>query len=268
MFERDKDDLRSLGITIELGTFDPLFEDEAGYRIKPESYALQLQNLNSSQVALLSKASQLWREATFAAPAQSGLRKLKSIGIESDFDAIAGITLSPPSTPEQLPEIFEAISERRRINFEYLDEELQPQLRSLEPYRLSHTGGHWYISGRDTGREDIRTFRLDRFASAVKFSSPANAYSFADKLELPIAPITEPSVAVLRIRKGRGVQLRQAGKLISEDSDWDIYEIPYFSESYLLRQVLWSGNDVELLSPDSLRNRIIESLEAVVKLHG
>ncbi|MEY4469305.1 MAG: hypothetical protein RLZZ87_629, partial [Actinomycetota bacterium] len=35
MFERDKEDLRSLGIVIELGTFDPLFEDEAGYRIKP-----------------------------------------------------------------------------------------------------------------------------------------------------------------------------------------------------------------------------------------
>jgi proteasome accessory factor B len=30
MFERDKDDLRNLGIVIEVGTFDPLFEDESG----------------------------------------------------------------------------------------------------------------------------------------------------------------------------------------------------------------------------------------------
>ena len=30
MFERDKDDLRSLGIEIEVGSFDPLFNDEAG----------------------------------------------------------------------------------------------------------------------------------------------------------------------------------------------------------------------------------------------
>ena len=76
MFERDKDDLRSLGINIELGTFDPLFEDEAGYRIKPETYALQLSDINSSQIALLSKAAQMWREAALSAPAQSGLRKL------------------------------------------------------------------------------------------------------------------------------------------------------------------------------------------------
>jgi hypothetical protein len=42
MFERDKDDLRNLGIEIEVGTFDPLFEDESGYRIKPENYQFQL----------------------------------------------------------------------------------------------------------------------------------------------------------------------------------------------------------------------------------
>ena len=33
MFERDKDDLRSLGIEIDVGGLDPLFNDEAGYRI-------------------------------------------------------------------------------------------------------------------------------------------------------------------------------------------------------------------------------------------
>mgnify|MGYP003343356857 CR=1 FL=1 len=30
MFERDKDDLRALGIEIEVGGHDPLFEDEPG----------------------------------------------------------------------------------------------------------------------------------------------------------------------------------------------------------------------------------------------
>jgi proteasome accessory factor B len=42
MFERDKDDLRSLGIEIEVGSFDPLFNDEAGTRSNKRSI-----NLNS-----------------------------------------------------------------------------------------------------------------------------------------------------------------------------------------------------------------------------
>ena len=42
MFERDKDDLRSLGIDIEVGSFDPLFNDEAGYRIKQACIEIDL----------------------------------------------------------------------------------------------------------------------------------------------------------------------------------------------------------------------------------
>ena len=34
MFERDKEDLRALGIPIEVGGYDPLFDDEQGYRIR------------------------------------------------------------------------------------------------------------------------------------------------------------------------------------------------------------------------------------------
>ncbi len=40
MFERDKDELRSLGVAIEVTGLDPLFDDEQGYRIKPENFAM------------------------------------------------------------------------------------------------------------------------------------------------------------------------------------------------------------------------------------
>ena len=57
MFERDKDDLRNLGVVIELGSFDPLFEDEAGYRIAPDGYALDLGAITGIEIALLSLAA-------------------------------------------------------------------------------------------------------------------------------------------------------------------------------------------------------------------
>ena len=46
MFERDKEELRNLGIEIEVGSFDPLFEDEVGYRIRPENYRIQVSELS------------------------------------------------------------------------------------------------------------------------------------------------------------------------------------------------------------------------------
>ena len=60
MFERDKDDLRNLGIDIEVGSFDPLFEDEAGYRIKPDSYQFQLGEISGQEISLLSLAAEAW----------------------------------------------------------------------------------------------------------------------------------------------------------------------------------------------------------------
>ena len=57
MFERDKDDLRSLGISIDVGSFDALFSDEAGYRIKTENYQLDLGEITPTEVSLLSLAA-------------------------------------------------------------------------------------------------------------------------------------------------------------------------------------------------------------------
>jgi proteasome accessory factor B len=69
MFERDKEDLRNLGIDIEVGTFDPLFEDEAGYRIRSENYRLNFDLLTSREFSLISMAIQSWRGAVLGSSA-------------------------------------------------------------------------------------------------------------------------------------------------------------------------------------------------------
>ena len=64
MFERDKDDLRSIGIEIEVGSLDSLFDDEIGYRIRPESFVLTLPDISPTEMAYISLASQIWRTRT------------------------------------------------------------------------------------------------------------------------------------------------------------------------------------------------------------
>ena len=66
MFERDKDDLRSLGIEIEVGDLDVFFEDEPGYRIPQKSYELNVPNLTGRELALLSIASSYWNDSILA----------------------------------------------------------------------------------------------------------------------------------------------------------------------------------------------------------
>ena len=270
MFERDKDDLRSLGINIELGTFDPLFEDEAGYRIKPENYALQLQDLDATSIALLSQAARMWREAALGDDAMSGLRKLKALGIDSDLEPVVDVTTSIQSAPEQLPELIEAVSERRRITFEYLDQELHPQLRRVEPYRLSNSRGYWYLIAFDTDRDGLRTFRLDRFASSVSISGAANSFevdlSALDEEELSFGG--DVDVASIRVRKGKSPSLRTGADVAELDSEWDLLSVQFRNPDYLIREILWAGENAIVLSPPELRSAIIERLEKAVEAHG
>jgi proteasome accessory factor B len=269
MFERDKEDLRSLGITIELGTFDPLFEDEAGYRIKAENYQLQLKGLDPLSIALLSQAGKLWREAALGSAAQSGLRKLRSIGINSDLDSIVEITTSSYSAPEQLPELIEAITSRRVITFEYLDQELVSHVRRIEPYRLSNSRGYWYLVGRDCDKAAFRTFRLDRFNSSINISGKTDAFEIdLESLDTVDSNFgEEPQVAVLHVRKGKSPSLRNEAVISELDSEWDQVTIQYQSQAQLIREVLWAGENAILISPHDLREQLIDSLKKVVASH-
>jgi proteasome accessory factor B len=270
MFERDKDDLRSLGITIELGTFDPLFEDEAGYRIKPESYALQLKSVDPTSIALLSQASKLWREAVLGDSAQSGLRKLKSLGIDSDFDSISQISGGVHDTPEQLPELIEALTERRRVSFEYLDEELASQVRNVEPYRLSNARGYWYLVGLDLDKKALRTFRLDRFSSSITIKGGSQAFEVDLEALDALENIEGDDLYLAKVaaRKGKAPSLRSEASISDLDSEWDLLEIPYRNEQTLIREILWAGENAYIIEPVELRKRVVSILEQAVTLHG
>ena len=270
MFERDKDDLRSLGINIELGTFDPLFEDEAGYRISPESYALQIKDLDTVDLALLSQAALLWQEAALGESAQSGLRKLKGLGLESDLDTFVDVSVTLRATPEQLPSLIEAVSQRTAVTFEYLDQDLKSQVRQVHPYRLSNSRGYWYLIGFDIDRQALRTFRVDRISSSISLQGRAGAYEIdVDALQAEEAKfLGAMKTAHLSIRKGKAPQLRSGAVVMEKNADWDEVQLQYRSEENVIQRVLWYGTDVIVEEPLELRTAIIRRLEEAVALHG
>lgn len=269
MFERDKDDLRSLGIEIELGTFDPLFDDEAGYRIKPERYSLQLDQLNPVQLTLLSQASLAWKKALLAENAQTALRKLKALGIESDFENLAVDNLILPEAPADIPIILDAISEKRILVFDYLNAESQSESRKIAPYRLYRRSGYWYLIALDTAKEEIRTFRLDRFVSLSSTTGSAGAFTVQQELlNQHFESESTYRKASIALRKGRGSSLRSLSTITEIDSDWDNCEVSYQDQEWLVRKVLWLGVDARVIAPFDLRDLVRDKLQQVVEAHA
>lgn len=272
MFERDKDDLRKLGIVIEVGGLDPLFDDEPGYRIRSESYGLNLGRLTGTEVALLSLAAEAWRGAALGESAQSALLKLASLGIASDFDSLP--TMAPKLTvnSSNFVPLAHAITDRISITFGYISADLQQEERHVDPYGLGSRHSNWYLVGHDHDRKAIRTFRLDRISDQVANTTKPGSFVAPedfDVLAFLDAELFEATKrATVKIRKGKGHVLRESAHMISSDDEFDLCQVSFANAERFLDVVLWHGDDVVLISPSGLREEVITRLQKLVATHG
>ncbi len=270
MFERDKEELRKLGIEIEVGSFDPLFEDEVGYRIRPEKYKIQVSKLSEIQFSLISLATQMWRGAVLDSQANSALLKLKSLGIESDDE---GLSLNPQRldvSDENLLHIIDAISSKKVISFGYLNRDSVTQDRAIEPLGVGTKNGFWYVGGRDLDRKEIRLFRLDRFSSAVKDQGRASAFETPVDFSMSylLKSQAREKQCRIKVRTDKAHALRKFSSLISSEDDWDLVDLSYASENQLLRDLLWHKDDVKVIEPEELVRELEKALERIETLHG
>ena len=269
MFERDKDDLRNLGIAIEVGGIDPVFDDEAGYRIRPEGYALDLGEISGTQVALLSLAAEAWRGAALDGAAHSALTKLGSMGIESDLDSLPAISPRLQTPDGDFHSITTAISKRARVSFTYISPTLERQKRIVEPYALATKESHWYIAGNDVEKNQVRTFRLDRIDGEIVINRDGAGYEIAVEFDLlaSLEQVEKSNVAVLHVRKGKAQLLRNRSISTIDKGEWDEITVNYAQAQIFIDLVLWHGQDALIIEPKFLRNLIVEKLQEIVDLH-
>jgi len=269
MFERDKDDLRSLGIEIEVGSFDPLFNDEAGYRIKQERYQLDLGDVTALEISLLSLAAQAWQGASLDDAAQRALVKLNSLGIAVDEENM------PDSAPFfsdgglDLPIITRAIAEHQILEFTYRNYELTDEVRRVVPIGLSTRSGFWYFTGVDQSIEEIRIFRFDRVIGTFTVKKGPKDFETPENFDSKrIFERDKDNHAVIDIRRGKGTSLRALASSTKSIGEWDQVQIPILDMRTLSALILWHGDDVYVHSPIELREIIIASLKDLVKTHG
>lgn len=273
MFERDKDDLRNLGIDIEVGSFDPLFEDEAGYRIRPDNYQFQLGEVSSQEISLLSLAAEAWRGAALDGSALTALRKLHAIGIESDLESIPDLAPHANIQDENLQLALSAITSRKMISFQYINEDLQTQARKIAPYAVASQFGFWYLYGQDLEKKLLRSFRLDRIASDIQFDGKSGAYEVPQdfSLQSQMGSAAADARALVYLRVGRALGMRAKGNALSETQGipgWDLYEVSYRDRARIIEEILWYGDDIVIKSPADLRAEVIARLQQGVKLYG
>ena len=270
MFERDKDDLRSLGIEIEVGSYDPLFNDEAGYRIKQEKYQLDLGQITPTEISLLSLAAQAWQGASFDEAAQKALLKLNSMGVPSDSLTLPGASNKLSDDGRDFPLIAKAIAEQQLLTFTYIDSQLLQNVRRIVPIGLSSRAGFWYLSGVDQEIQEIRTFRVDRIEGEIAASKGPRDFETPQNFD-PKGVFeggSSTSFASIDVRKGKGTSLRALATSTESLGEWDRLRVPIYNLHTLASMILWHGNDVFVQQPQELREILIAQLDSLVQSHG
>ncbi len=73
----------------------------------------------------------------------------------------------PTVDPEVLTAVAGACRDHRRLRFDYRDHDGSASVRTVEPHRLVHDRGRWYLIAWDADRRDWRTFRADRIQPRI-----------------------------------------------------------------------------------------------------
>jgi len=273
MFERDKDELRELGIPLETGV-SATADEEPGYRIPRQAYVLPEVRLEPDEAAVLGLAARAWRQAELAGAAAGALLKLRAAGIEAEETTQPGIEPRLQTGEAAFGPLWEAVRDRRPVSFGYRGAgRSSTQQRRLEPWGVVNRHGRWYVAGLDRDRGATRVFRLSRIDGPVTFSGPAGTVTVpegTDVRELVRTSDTEPRAqrtAVLQVRSGAGYGLRRAASAVRPDQDrpgWDLVELAFSDVGWQSEHLASFGADVVVSEPADLREAVIRQLKGAL----
>jgi proteasome accessory factor B len=276
MFERDKDELRELGIPLETGT-NADTDAEVGYRISRQAYELPEIVLEPDEAAVLGLAAQVWQRAELAGAAAGGLLKLRAAGISAEETVRPGIEPRLQTEEPSFGQLWRAVRDRRPVTFGYQAAgRTASQARNLEPWGVVNRNGKWYVVGFDRDRGEQRVFRLSRIDGPVSFTGPPGSVLVPAGTDVRAAVRLwdgEPPqvrVAELRIRSGAGYGLRR--RAISDEPEvrepdqtgWDLVKVAFSDSGWYADYIASFGADVVVIEPVDLREAVIGKLKGVL----
>jgi proteasome accessory factor B len=260
MFERDKDDLRRLGVPIE--TREDVWGAELGYIVDRRAYEMPDIHLTPDEVAALALALQVAGDGgsrlaltKLAARAPDPAELPTAVAGRLDVEVAAADAVA------------DTVMERRTIRFQYRTAAGQQSTRTIDPYAVASRRSAWYVVGRDHDRDGIRAFRLDRVEGAIRTLSASATYDIPDDLDVSrhlTGPVEERIDVTVAVSPGLAydAEMRGGSRVELEHRGWPIYS---FASAQPWRTLAWAlghGPDVEVLTPAHVRDEVIHRLRA------
>ena len=214
---------------------------------------------------MLGIAASLWRDQAFGDFSKAALRRMQSLGIETDFEQLDFINAKSDPGIFFVEEINHAIEEKRKISFPY---RMENEHRLVAPYATVFYKGFWYLIGFDEDRRDLRIFKLNRIDGKIARKGKSGSYEIPDGFSaeeyLKSNWREEAFQAKIAIRPDRAFDLRNRATFLEKDDEWEIHLLEYRSEESLVKDLLMFGDSVMVIDPPQIRQKVITRLTEVI----
>ncbi len=310
MFERDKDELRSFGIPIDTVLNDA--GETVGYKVSSKEFylpylclaeggrktskprkvdkygylALSTLTFEPDELAAVASAAARVRDlgdSTLRLDAESATRKLAfdlPVGAVAATDGTERIPPRLQPAAAILDQLNDALLRRKEVTFTYRGIASDSTTeRTVRPYGLFFLSSHWYLAGLDTGKDELRNFRLSRMDNLKVNSARAQSRDFEvpedfrlreharsrHAWELGDGDLEE---AIVRFRRHTGASYSAArlGEPVPGEPELRRFRIR--RHDAFARWLLSFGGDAVPVSPRDVLMEYVTQLEATLDQYG
>ena len=258
-FERDKDDLREMGVPLLVETIPGSDPPLLGYRIRTADYELRDPGLAPDELEALNLAA-----AVTGLAGGMGQRALFKLGAGAAEQPQAEL----PADPD-LVAAFSGVADRRVVRFGYHGVE-----REVHPYRLEFVRGRWYLNGFDRTRGEDRWFRMDRVEGRVEVGTEPRAFERPEEavpgLQLDpwvLGGGTETVLAEVWFDPAVARSVRaelDPSAVVADDETGLVVALDVANREGFRSWVLSFLDRAEVRSPADLRSEVVAWLDALV----
>lgn len=274
MFERDKAELRDLGVPLETGR-NSAFDTTDGYRIARRDYELGDIDLAPDEAAAVALAVRLWDSPELAVAAHGALRKLRAAGVDVDETAPGAVEPKVGNSEPAFGPLLSAVEAGQPVSFAYRrPPPAQTMTRTIEPWGVVSWRGRWYVVGYDRDRAAPRCFRLSRIVGEVTSAGPSGTVvrpTDVNLMDYVLGSADErrpATTARLWLADGRAHGLRRRAKVLArrvlDDTPGDEVEIDLYHVESAAGWIAGYGPDAIVLEPPALRDAVRTRLRGVL----